>query len=250
MTTLNLQNSAPAIFATSSNPKMSSKYTFVNTFEMISAFQNEGWAVSNVTQKGRGIHSSHQIRMRNGFLPKVVGDTILEAVIINSHNGTTKFSISAGLYRLACGNGLTVPTSVCQSFSLRHQNIDMGQVRRITDEFAMKLPTIEKSVEKMKLVTLSDEEMYKFAKNAIDLRWKQGSVPTNISVEALLAPRREQDQSKDVWTTFNRVQESFVRGGVGYTTNSGRHVKMKPLTNFMVVNQVNTKLWELAESMI
>lgn len=248
-TTMNIKQSAPAIFTNSAHSQMSNRYTFVNTNEVLSAFENEGWEVSSATQRGSGIYNSHQVRLRNGNLPKVVGDTLLEAIITNSHNGSTRFSVRAGLHRLACKNGLTVPTSVSQAFSIRHQNIDMGEVRRITDEFAVSLPVIEKSVEKMKIKMLSEQEMVNFAKNALNLRWEEGSVPSNINIMDILNPRRIEDQQNDMWTTFNRVQESFIRGGVGYVSANGRRTKMKPLSNFMAVNQVNTKLWELAESM-
>jgi hypothetical protein len=46
---------------------------------------------------------------------------------------------------------------------------------------------------------------------------------------------------------FNVVQEKFVRGGVKYTSNNGKRTELKGLKNIMAVNQVNTKLWELAE---
>jgi hypothetical protein len=46
---------------------------------------------------------------------------------------------------------------------------------------------------------------------------------------------------------FNVVQEKFVRGGVQYSSNNGRKTGLKSLNNIMAVNQVNTKLWELAE---
>jgi acyl-CoA reductase-like NAD-dependent aldehyde dehydrogenase len=46
---------------------------------------------------------------------------------------------------------------------------------------------------------------------------------------------------------FNVVQEKFVRGGVQYNTNNGRKAGLKGLSNIIAVNQINTKLWELAE---
>ena len=51
------------------------------------------------------------------------------------------------------------------------------------------------------------------------------------------------------WQVFNVVQEKFVRGGVNYTSNNGKRTGLRGLNNIMVVNEVNTKLWELAEEM-
>jgi hypothetical protein len=66
---------------------------------------------------------------------------------------------------------------------------------------------------------------------------------------SIVHPRREQDQKNDVWTIFNVIQENFTRGGLKYTTDKGRKTELRGLKNIMVVNQINTKLWELATEM-
>jgi hypothetical protein len=45
MTTDNLKRIAPSVFTTSPSPKMSNKYTFVPTMEILENFENEGWNV-------------------------------------------------------------------------------------------------------------------------------------------------------------------------------------------------------------
>jgi hypothetical protein len=121
---------------------MSQKYTFVPTVEILENFDREGWKVFSAKQNGMGDYSTHEIRLRNQEMPQV-GDSLLEAVIRNSHNGMTSFSVSAGLHRLVCSNGLTVPTSVSDSIVVRHMSVDMSVVRQITDEFADRLPLIK-----------------------------------------------------------------------------------------------------------
>lgn len=243
-----IKNSAPAVFSSSPSPKMSDRYSFVNTYEVLGAFENEGWMVNSVTQRGMGMYNTHEIRLRNGDMPKV-GDDFLEAIIRNSHNGTTKFSVSAGIHRLVCKNGLTIPSSISEGFSIRHQNFDIGEVRRVTDEFAEKLPKIEVSIGKMKSKILTDEEMEKYVIKASELRWKSDSIPNVLPIEQILAPRRQEDVQNDMWTVFNRVQESFIRGNVGYRTKNGRNSKLKSLNDIVVTNKINTGLWELADSM-
>ena len=87
-----IRETAPSVFATSPSPKMTSRYKFVPTDQIVEFFDREGWKVSSVKQSGRGIHSLHELRLRNGELPKV-GDTLVEAVIRNSHNGMSALSI-------------------------------------------------------------------------------------------------------------------------------------------------------------
>lgn len=243
-----LKQTVPAVFATQPSSKMSSKYVFVPTVDIMENFQREGWELSRATQMGKGMYGLHELRFRNGELPKV-GDTLIEAIIRNSHNGLTTFSVSAGLHRLVCSNGLTVPTSVADRFNVKHKNFDLDDVKRLTESFASRLPKIQTSVEKMMEKQLNQDEKMTFVKKAVDVRWKKGSVPASLNLETLLTPNREGDNGDSLWQVFNVVQEKFVRGGVNYTSNSGKRTGLRGLNNIMVVNEVNTKLWELAEEM-
>ena len=241
-----LQEVAPSVFATSPSPKMSDKYTFVPTIEVVENFDREGWKVYSAKQVGKGNYAQHELRLRNGELPQV-GDSLIEAVIRNSHNGISSFSVSSGLYRLVCSNGLTVPTSVADAISVRHMNFDLGMVREITDQFAERLPVIQRSVGKMESTFLSEGQLVDFVNKSAMIRWEKGSIP-KFKLEDFLRPERDGDVGNSVWKTFNVIQEKFVRGGMKYNSKKGRVVSMRELKNFYSINKVNTGLWELAES--
>ncbi len=247
---INLQSyrtTCPSIFATKAKSTVSNKYTFVPTLDVLENFEREGWKPSSVRQMGKSEFGLHEIRLSNGQLPQV-GDSVVQAVIRNSHDGTATLSVSAGLFRLVCSNGLTVPTSVAESFQIRHSNLDISTVREITDGFAQKLPMIERSVNKMQSVEMSEAQIVDFVQKSQLLRWESGSVPMSLKIEDILNPVRAEDNIKTLWNTFNVVQEKFVRGGVSYQNNRGRSVTMKKLDSIQKVNKLNTKLWELAET--
>ena len=241
-----LKRVTPSVFATSPSPKMSQKYTFVPTIEIVENFDREGWKVYSAKQVGSGQYAQHELRLRNGGLPNV-GDSLIEAVIRNSHNGLSAFSVSSGLHRLVCSNGLTVPTSVADSISVKHMKFDMGMVREITDQFAERLPVIQRSVGKMETTFLEEERLVDFVNKSALIRWEKGSLP-KINVEDFLRPERDGDVGNSVWKTFNIIQEKFVRGGLKYQSKKGRFTSMKELKNFQNINKINTNLWELAES--
>jgi hypothetical protein len=241
-----LKQVTPSVFATSPSPKMSQKYTFVPTIEIVENFDREGWKVYSAKQVGSGQYAQHELRLRNGGLPNV-GDSLIEAVIRNSHNGLSAFSVSSGLHRLVCSNGLTVPTSVADSISVKHMKFDMGMVREITDQFAERLPVIQRSVGKMETTFLEEERLVDFVNKSALIRWEKGSLP-KINVEDFLRPERDGDVGNSVWKTFNIIQEKFVRGGLKYQSKKGRFTSMKELKNFQNINKINTNLWELAES--
>lgn len=239
---------APSVFATSPSEKMSNRYVFVPTVDILENFEKQGWNVSSVKQIGKGIHSVHELRFRNSELPKV-GDSLIEAVIRNSHNGMATFSVGAGLHRLVCENGLTVPTAVSESFNIKHQRFDLDDAKKLTETFASRLPIIQNSVDKMRSKILTTDEKDEFIVRACNLRWKKGLQPKKIDVLSIIQPRRKEDDNNDMWTTFNVVQENFVKGGLKYTSNSGKQTQLRGLKNIITVSELNTKLWELAEEM-
>jgi len=240
---------APSVFATQPSEKLSDKYVFVPTDQIIEFFLKEGWKISEVKQNGKGVYGVHQIKFRNGELPKV-GDTLFEAVVGNSHNGMSALSVSAGLFRLCCSNGLTVPTSTAESFKVKHQRFELDDVKRLTESFASKLPKIEMSVNRMMQKELSTDEKIDFLCKSSEVRFGQNKVLTDLEMVGLLAPNRKEDEGDDLWRVLNVVQEKFVRGGVEMTSPKGRRTKLRGLQNIMAMNKVNTKLWELAEEMI
>jgi hypothetical protein len=158
------------------------------------------------------------------------------------------FSVSSGLHRLVCSNGLTVPTSVSDAIVVRHMSVDMGTVRQITDEFADRLPIIQRAVQRMESTYLTEERTIDMVNKATLIRWDKGSVPNTINIQDLLKPERDGDMGNSVWKTFNVIQEKFVRGGVQYKSKRGRLTTMKELKNYQNINKINTSLWELAES--
>jgi hypothetical protein len=217
--------------------------------DILENFEREGWELASAKQVGRGIHSVHELRLRNGELPKV-GDTLVEAIIRNSHNGMASFRVSAGLHRLVCSNGLTVPTALAESFNIRHSRFDLDEVKRLTESFAGKLPKIEGSVKRMMERVMTIDEKIEFVRKSVGIRFGQDKVLNELQIVGLLTPNRDEDQGDDLWTTFNVVQEKYIRGGIETTSQRGRRTKLRGLENIMAVNQVNTKLWTLAEEML
>ena len=244
-----IKSTAPSVFATSASPKMTDKYTFVPTDQVLEFFDREGWEIASVKQTGKGVHSLHEIRFRNSELPKV-GDTLVEAIVKNSHNGSSAFSLSAGLFRLVCSNGLTVPTAVAERFTMRHNHFQLDDVKELADKFSKKLPLIEQSVGRMMSRELTVDEKIDFVRESAKIRFNAEKTLNDMEILGLLSPNRQEDQGDDLWRVFNTVQEKFIRGGVQVSNQRGKMSKMRKIDNIIAQNTINTKLWELAEEMI
>jgi hypothetical protein len=244
-----IKTNAPSVFATSPCDKMTNKYTFVPTDQVIEFFDREGWEVASVKQMGKGIHSLHEVRFRNGELPKV-GDTLVEAIIKNSHNGMSAFSMSAGLHRLVCSNGLTVPTAIAEKFTMRHNTFRLDDVKQLADTFSKKLPMIEQSVGRMMSRELTIDEKIQFVRESAKIRFNTEKTLNDMEIVGLLTPNRKDDEGDDLWKVFNVVQEKMIRGGVQVSNQKGKVTKMRKIDNIIAQNTINTKLWTLAEEMI
>ena len=243
----NLKSICPSVFATKPSDKVSDKYSFVPTIEVIENFQKEGWNVFSAQQRGSSSHGRHMVRLRNGDLPQV-GDSLIEAIITNSHDGTAKLNISSGLFRLVCSNGLVIPQGVFESIQVLHKNIEFQDVKEISQQISETLPLIQGSMTTMRERILTLDEKRDFAKEAIELRWENNKNVKNISLNDMVIPTREGDMGDDMWKVFNVVQEKLVRGGLIYKTESGRNVRIRQLTDVVNNTKFNRELWELASS--
>ena len=83
-------------------------------------------------------------------------------MLFNSHDRTKSFSISAGIYRFVCANGLVVSDSVFESYKIKHigdrDNDVVNAVAKIT---AIK----DKLLDKIK--TLSNIQLSNLEKKAL-----------------------------------------------------------------------------------
>ena len=243
-----LQSVAPSVFNTEKSKKLSDRYTVVPTIDVVNQFINAGWEVSSAKQVGSGVYGKHSVRLRNSELPKV-GDSLLEAIITNSHDGRNKLQVGAGLYRLVCSNGLVVPMQEMVKINQRHMNIQMDEVNQITEKFIEISPMIERSVNRMMEKELSMDEKIDFTTKAVGIRWKNTEDISTLTLETIVNPLRVDDFENTLWNTFNVVQEKLIRGG--FVKQQGRKERtVKPITSLAMDTMINKKLWELAETFI
>lgn len=251
---------APSIFSSQAKETLSSKYNFIPTIQVVKEMEREGWlpvkAIESRTRNemNQG-YQKHMVRFRNfneDLNNKLmVGDTFVELVLTNSHNGLSSFIFNCGLYRLACSNGMVVSESTFDSAHIRHNSYDATQVIDICAETVKKAPAITGSVEKMKNIELTQMEQIIFANAAKPLRFDK---PEQIESERILLPHRTSDRGDDLWKVYNRTQENLIKGNVRYDRRdeNGRYQgrshtrEVKAIDNNLRLNQA---LWTLAEEM-
>lgn len=59
---------------------------------------------------------------------------------------------------------------------------------------------------------------------------------------------RSADLSNDLWTVYNRAQESLIRGGLRYVDKDGDFKTLRKVSSIDTVSKINKELWNLAKS--
>jgi hypothetical protein len=208
--------SAPVTTATAL-PGLSGRYIHIPTSTIVSTIREAGWEfASGTARKGRTperqAHAAHVLRFSNASLPEVNGNRI-EAVLLNSHDGSTAFELSFGVFRLACANGLVVQTASAGSVRLIHSGLALDNVFLAARSLVDRAPEVAAQIEAWSRLHLPAEVTENMAHRMGRARWGERFV----AAPDLLQARRSEDTSTDLWTLFNRAQESILRGGVEVT---------------------------------
>jgi hypothetical protein len=257
---------APSAVATTAHASRSERYTYIPTIEVIKGMQSEGFfpvfaKQSTARDESKANFTKHMVRFRRSGQDLAVGDVFPEIVLVNSHDGSSAYELMAGLWRLACSNGMTVSESTLAAIKVRHTGNIVHNV--IEGSFSIAEQS-QKTLGKVKDWTglqLTDGEQGIFAEAAHTLRFadENGQTHTPITPRQLLDIRRTADSGNDLWRTFNRVQENTVRGGLTARTRSGydadqrwqrsRAVTTREIKGIDQDVKLNRALWTLAEKM-
>lgn len=247
---------APSVFAEGPREGVSSRYSFIPTTQAVTALTNAGWLPVHAaqsrarTEDGRE-YARHVLRFTRettlNAQALAVGDSVPELILLNSHDGTSSYDLSLGMFRLVCSNGLMVANGSLAHFRIRHVGYTDAKVVDAAARVLADAPKAIEAVDAMKRLQLVSGEREALANAALGLRWDS---PQHAPVTAaqLLRPRRSADTSADLWSTFNVIQENIVKGGLNGVHASGRRARTRGVNSVNEDTRLNRALWTLAES--
>ena len=70
---------------------------------------------------------------------------------------------------------------------------------------------------------------------------------TPVTPEQIITPRRREDKQNDLWTTWQRVQENMIKGGLPGKSASGKNTRTRAITGIDGDIRINKALWMIAE---
>lgn len=243
----------PAIGATRPYYEVSDKYSFVPTIEAVDLIRQAGWLP--VSAKSCGV----RVAVKEGFQKHMIRfsqeqfnggkEERIDLVLYNSHDRGSAFSLSAAIWRKICSNGLMVASNLF-SFKHRHIGFDYKAFMNSAYKIAEGAGQIQNRVNEFKMIQLTNDERLAFAESALPLIYNEPKVNPDI----LLHERRYDDKGKkDLWTTYNVVQENAMKGKRRYQIlDSEGYVRNKTTRAIKSLDKdikLNKALWTLTEKM-
>lgn len=254
-----IASAAPTVFQERAHESRSNRFAHIPTGQLLRAMEKEGFSPFEVRVGGsrdeeKRAYTKHMIRFRHATTATTAhaGGLHPEVILINAHDGTSSYQLLSGLFRTVCTNGL-IAGEMYDSLKIGHTGDVLGRVIEGSYQIVSEAPRLLESAREMSAVVLSAEERELFARSAAIIRFspKEGREPP-VTAE-LLRSRRADDQSRDLWTTLNVVQENAINGGQHYHTtdanNRRRRGSTRPVNGVDANRDVNRALWTLAEGM-
>jgi hypothetical protein len=242
-----LRRQAPAVFATSANEERTSdRYTFIPTTSVIETLQEDGWEAWDAKQvrsrKWSDMHAKHIVRMRRQKVEErtKVGDSFVELLIVNSHNGLQTYNLHAGIFRMVCSNGLIIGDENYGKVKVKHIGYSPDEVIAASQKLVASTHEIYQTRDNWNRQELELPERRQFFADAAALRWEN---PTEETIRQVSQARRVEDAGEDLWSIYNVAQENLTRAG---WVDPKTRRKARKITSISRDVELNSQLWDLA----
>ena len=226
---------------------LSDRYNYIDTNTVVENLVSNGYymtqAISTKPRSKDPRTVKHFVRMRHNYDASVnTKDVFPEIVIVNSHDGTSSLRLLSGLFRMVCSNGL-VTGSIDNSISITHRNDRWLEASAEAAYITIcRARESARRTELFKAKMLHSLDQYSFAD-----RVSREIYDGQISAQALLQTRRPEDEEKNLWNTFNKVQENIMRGGLSTVDANNKIRRTRAVRGANSNIAINTKLWDIAE---
>ncbi len=253
LTNEELKQIAPSLFTQQPHHEVSEKYHFIPTIDVIEELRSKSWFPVSVSQSGvrqveKDGFQQHYVRFQSFQDLINPSGNVVELLLFNSHDRSKSFTISAGIYRYVCSNGLVIADSVFDSYKIKHLGDRENDVANAVERITQVKPKLLEKVNRFENVILNQDEKQAFLQSAIPLRFPEHLELDNPS--DLLEPLRREDMKDDLYTTLNVLQEQFLSKASkikGYNKDTGRKFTSKEITSISKDVEINKGLWNIAE---
>lgn len=252
---------APSVFAMSPKGDVSKRYRFIPTIDVVDKLRQNGLVPVSAVQgrvrsPANANYTRHMLRFRReedlhgDQSLRRLGDAVFEIVMLNSHDRSSIYTLEAGVFRLACLNGMIVSDVTVGRIAIRHLGAEdlFEKVLAASNTIIEAGAAIAERVSIFQKTVLTYQQQTAFAVEALKLR---GSALT-VEPHEILGGRRSADLAnadgtRDLWRTVNVVQENLVRGGLEGHDSQNRVRHLRGIRAIEADVKLNRSLWSLAD---
>jgi len=240
----------PSLFATNPHPRMSGKYAFTNTYDILLHMHNRGYRVASIMGGGTSFRKV-LVRMRND--KHRVDQRMPEMCVLDSHDGTTPIKLAIGFLDGVCLNGMIAGDFFYARRYLHRVPDLMQQIMLELDDVGEHITRMNKRLDEYTAYTTTIGERLRICDAAITARWGNGDgVDEGFKAmlhAKLLKPRRNEDASQNLYKVMNVVQENTLRGGIHYISNN-RMTSIRPISAVDRNVKINQAIWTAADEVL
>jgi hypothetical protein len=245
-----LMHVVPSVFSEDKHDSRSDRYTYIPTIALLDKLREEGFqpfyaCQTRVRDESKRGHTKHMLRLRRENMIVSGNKEVPEIVLLNSHDGSSSYQMIPGMFRYACANGMVFG----QSFGdvrVPHKGDVVGQVIEGAYEVLGIFDRVDNDLDTMKCISLTERDQELFARAALSYRYEYED-KSPITPAQVLRPRRREDYGNDLWTTFQRVQENMIKGGLPGKSATGKNTRTRAVNGIDGDIKLNRALWLIAD---
>lgn len=228
-------------------PTTTDNYATIKTSDIITMLEGNGFKL--VDFQAKRISKKKQLEGRNGYQAHIATleftasefkhpQGMPRVIVTNSHDGTKALQFHIGFIRFACSNGLIVGENIVPSLRVRHQGNVQERVKEVVEWAVAAVKKMIDTYNAMSNVQLTSAQVLEFTNKAAKLRGLDN---------VIALPIRDADQSNDLFTVYNRVQEALIKGG-NKAFRNGQETKRKltAVRSPLIAQKINTDLSDIA----
>lgn len=240
----------PSVFSEDKHASRSERYTYIPTISLLDSLQREGFqpffaCQTRVRDPERREHTKHMLRLRREG--QITGKQVPEIILLNSHDGSSSYQMLPGLFRQVCQNGLICGETFGE-VRVPHKGDVVSQVIEGAYEVLGIFDRVEEKRDAMQSLMLPPPVRHALAKAAITYRFGEDHQP--VTEAQVLTPRRYEDYSDDLWTTYQRIQENLIKGGLSGRSAKGGRIHTRAVRGIDGDVKLNRALWVMAETLL
>lgn len=254
-----IETRAPQVYTVAPHEGVSTKYSFLPTYQIVEDMEKLGWLVSDAkTAKSKDVdqlaYGKHMVKFYNPGITLLDQEGGIEAypeiLIINNHRGWGQFRFEIGVFRLICENGLIIKDKDLGQFKLRHLGYSFEELQRLVNQAIEVLPNVVQKINVLSNKVMTEQEITTFATAAIKARFGEEKLVHPEEIMEVLATSRDADCGNTLWVVFNRIQEKITGGGFTTIDVNDKKRRTRKIVNMLEDVRLNQRLWELTEQFV